>query len=183
MSIDWDLTSRVAVPFGTLVLGKYLEKWMNRGPKLISFLGHISTFQMGDPPIAVYTHHIFVRNAGKASANNVRLGHQVLTDYKIFPPTDHSIYKVKGGGDEIVIPRLLPGEQIIIAYIYTPPTTAGDVNVYVKSDEGYSEHVNALLTPQLPRWRIRIYQFYFGLGCMTFAYLLIELLRWVAHKV
>jgi hypothetical protein len=51
-----------------------------------------------------------------------------------------------------VIPRLVPGEQITINYIYSPPTTYEQVMRSVKSDEGFAQGQSVLLTRQFPRW-------------------------------
>jgi hypothetical protein len=65
MNVDWDIIIKISVPLVTLILGKYLDQWLAKRPKLISYLGHTSAFTLrGDNPVVVHTHAIVVRNVG-----------------------------------------------------------------------------------------------------------------------
>lgn len=84
MNINWDLVVRIVVPLGTLVLGRFLDRWLTKKPKLISYLGHVSAFTLSNEShTQVFTHAIVVRNEGREAANNVRVGHYVLPDYQL----------------------------------------------------------------------------------------------------
>ena len=178
MEINWYIAQSVALPLGTLVLGKYLDRWLTKGPKLISYVGHISSFKLENPPLDVYTHSIVIKNIGNAAANNVRVGHQYLTDYKIFPPVAHTVNKIKNSGDEIQIPLMVPNEEITISYLYYPPITWNQINTNMKSDEGKVKIVEALLQPQPPRWLYRTIWTLVYFGAATVLYLIVDLIRW-----
>lgn len=122
MKIDWNVVVKIVVPISTLVLGKYLDQWLSRQPKLISYLGHASAFNVrSDPPFIVHTHSIVVRNAGRQTAHNVRVGHNTLPEnYQLYPAIPHSVEGASDGINEIVLPQLVPGEQVTISYLYFP---------------------------------------------------------------
>ena len=134
MSIEWDLVIKIAVPLGTLLLGKYLDRWLAKRPKLISYLVHASAFTIrGENQGVIHTHAIVVRNAGREAASNVRIGHYILPDqYQLFPAVPHTVERDPSGAGaaEIVIPQLVPGEQVTVSYLYTPPLLSNQINAY-----------------------------------------------------
>jgi len=75
MNVDWSVVVRVATPLVTLVLGAVLHRWLERRPKVISYLGHVASFHVTSTaqPFLVFTHAIVVRNSGKKIARNVRV--------------------------------------------------------------------------------------------------------------
>lgn len=180
MKIDLELVSKIIIPFLTLILGKYLEKWFSKRPNLVSYVGHVSAFTLsnGTP---VYTHSIVVANHGKLACNNVRLGHNILPDFQINPPIRHSVEEVKGG-KEILIPILVPSEQVTISYLYFPPLTWNHVNSYTKSDEGLAKIINVLPTLQMPRWMKRVVWSLVAVGAGTIVYLLVSLIIWWLNR-
>ena len=123
MKINWDIVVKIIVPLGTLVLGKYLDRWFSKRPRLISYLGHTSAFAVrSNPPCTVHTHSIVVRNTGRETARNVRIGHNILPDnYQLHPAVPHTVEGVSDGIREIVIKQLVAGEQVTISYLYAPP--------------------------------------------------------------
>jgi hypothetical protein len=181
MKINWDLVVKIIVPLGTLVLGKYFDRWLSRRPKLISYLGHTSAFNVhSTPPVTIHTHAIVVRNAGRATANQVRIGHHVLPEnIQLSPPVPHTIERIEGGGAEIVIPKLVPGEQVTVSYLYFPPLLWSQIHSYTKSDEGFAKILNVLPTPQLPKWLVSTLWTLIFIGVVSLIYLLIEFIKWL----
>ena len=123
MPLDLDLAAKISVPVLSLLLGKYLDRWITKRPKLISYLGHASAFTLrGDKPGTFHTHSIVVRNAGRLAANNVRIGHNILPEhFQLYPAIAHTVERNPGNIAEIIIPKLVPDEQITISYLYFPP--------------------------------------------------------------
>ena len=180
MNVDWDVLIKIAVPLGTLVLGRFLDRWLAKRPKLISYLGHVSSFTINDEKrTQVFTHAIVVRNAGRRSAKNVRIGHHVLPNYQLYPSVPHSIENVATGGSEIVIPIMVPGEQITISYLYFPPLTWDRINEYAKSDEGFAKILNVIPTPRPPKWVTRVLWCLVFVGIVAMVYAAVEVMRWV----
>jgi hypothetical protein len=177
MNIDWDLVVKIAVPLATLLLGKYLDQLLAKRPKLISYMGHASSFALQNGT-QVHTHAIVVRNAGRQTANNIRIGHYYLPDYQIFPAVQHRVEQVPKGGPELIIEKLVPGEQVTLSYLYFPPTTWAQVNSYAKSDEGLAKILNVIPSPQLPAWQIRLLWSLVGLGILAATYVIVQLIRW-----
>lgn len=179
MIVDWDLVVKIAVPLVTLFLGRSLDRILTKRPKLISYLGHVSSFTLNvENRIQVYTHAIVVRNAGREAANNVRIGHNVLPrDYQIYPSIPHSIENAPSDGSEIVIPKLVPGEQLTISYLYFPPLTWDRINSYTKSDEGFAKILNVIPTPQPPRWQTALFWILVFVGATTVLYAAVQAVR------
>ena len=85
--MDLQLLLKIAGAIGLLVLGKYFDRWFTKRAKLLSYVGHLSAFQVRtEPPLRVHTHAIVVVNVGRLEATNVRLGHLVLPEnYQVIP--------------------------------------------------------------------------------------------------
>ncbi len=98
--LDTQRLLQIAGAIGLLILGKYLDRWFTRKPKLISYIGHVSAFTLRtDPPKPVYTHAIVVINVGRLHATNVRIGHAVLPEnYQVIPTSaSHRLEGTAGG--------------------------------------------------------------------------------------
>ena len=178
MPFDVDLAVKIVVPLGALVLGKYLDRWFTKRPRLISYLGHTSAFALANPPGGtIHTHAIVVRNAGKVAANNVRVGHNVLPNtFNLYPAVPHTVQRPPGGIAEIVLPKLVPGEQITISYLYAPPLVWSQIHAYTKSDEAFAKILTVLPTPQLSKWKIRGIWTLIFIGVASLIYLITELI-------
>ncbi len=153
MQIDFEAFAKIASPIFTLIAGAIIKRYTEGRPRLLSFLGHVSAFTLQDEQkTVVYTHAVVVRNAGRMAAKNVRLGHMSLPlNVRVEPQVDHTISRREDGTGEIVIPVLVPREQVTVSYLYFPPLTWNQINSYTKSDEGFARIINAIPTPQPPR--------------------------------
>jgi hypothetical protein len=178
--MDVSLFLQIFVPFGTAVIGAYLTHYFENKPKLIAYLVHaagVKTNRDDQQQIAVHFHTYVVRNAGKKTATNVRLGHATLPGFQVFPDIEYSVGDLPGGGKEILIPSLIPGKQIFISYVYFPPLTWNQINTHIESDSGAAKVINVLPTPQSPKWVIRLFLFLVIVGATTLVYLMIMILR------
>jgi len=175
MSIDWIIIATIGGPILGAAIGVWLDQKFENRPKLIVYYGHISEFDVNSAsgtPLKVHTHSIIIRNAGRRSAKNVRIGHFIAgVDFKILPPTPHSVSLLAGGGNEIIIPNLVPKKQITISYLYYPPLTWNQINAYVESDEGAAKAIQVILTPQIPGWLKKVLWFLILIGSISLIYL------------
>ena len=57
-----------------------------------------------------------------------------------------------GGGQEILFPSLVPNEQITVSYLYLPPVTWDQINLGVKSDEGFAKVIRVIPMRLYPKW-------------------------------
>jgi len=179
--IDWVVVGSVVGPMAGAVVGAFAARAFERRVRLVAYLGHASAFRIQGPPeIRLHTHQYVIRNAGKQTATNVRVGHNdVRVDYNIYPDVPFTVETLPGGTKEIVISRLLAGEQVTLSYLYYPPVVYSQVNTYIKSDQGYAKVVTVLPQQQYPKW-FGISAFLFMLlGMITVLYLLVLLARWV----
>jgi hypothetical protein len=178
LPIEWDIVVKILVPLVTLVIGKGLDQWAGKRPRLISYLGHVSSFTLTDPlQTQVYTHAIVVGNTGRAAANNVRIGHHYLPNVQVYPRISYSTHETPGGGAEIVIDKLIPGEQITVSYLYFPPVTWDRINAYTKSDEGFAKILQVIPTPQLSRWALWAIRALLFVGVTSLLYVAVQGMR------
>ena len=155
MVINWSVVATIAAPIIALFVGVWINRRFENRPVLISYFGHVSAFRVVPPagqPVFVNTHAVVLRNAGRRSANNVRLRHNVLPDFTIWPALQHHIEDLPAGGKEIVIPTLVPGEEVTVSYLYFAPVTVAQINAGIKSDEGFAHQIPVLLQRQYPKW-------------------------------
>ena len=127
MSLEWNALATIAAPVITLFVGAWVNRKFENRPILISYFGHISGFNSTPPggtPIQVNTHAVVLRNTGRRSATNIRLHHATLPDFSIWPSVPYQTENLPDGTRDIVIPTLVPGEEITISYLYFPPLTA-----------------------------------------------------------
>ncbi len=188
MVVDWQLATEIAAPTLALFVGAGLDRWLERKPKLVTYYGHVSSFTLqnqnpGQSNIALHTHSVVIRNTGKRAAENVRIAHNVLPpNVQIFPAMESRTVNLPGGGGEIIIPRLIPDEQITISYLYFPPLLWNQINTNVRSDSGFAKVLHVLPTPQLSKSVIRILWGLIVLGSITLIYLLIKTGIWFYRR-
>ena len=154
MTPDLGLLGKLIIPIITAVVVAAINRRMENRPKLITYVAHAAGFvippnQGPQPPVAgmnpegdvaaptpptvpggaVYVHSIIVRNTGKKTAFNVRLGHNLkIEHYVIEPRVQHESKTADPGGWEIIVPSLVPDEQIMVSYLYGPPITWNQIN-------------------------------------------------------
>jgi hypothetical protein len=173
---------KIASPFLALILGAIIRYFMQEKSKLISFIGHISSFtiQGEEKPWSVFTHSVIVRNAGRKAAHNVRLGHNYLPqNIAIYPQVEHSVTTNADRSGEIVIPVLVPKEQVTISYLYYPPVTWDQINNYTKSDEGLAKVIHVMPMPQPSKWLTFIVWCLIFIGVSFLLYWLMIVIRYI----
>lgn len=179
MTIDWNIVATIASPIVALFIGAFLNHLLENRAKVVSYLGHVSGIRLKSEH-HVNTHSVVLRNAGRKTANNVRLGHNILPDFQIFPDIEYTVRDLPGGAKEILIPTLVPKKQITISYLYFPPLTWDQINTHLESDEGPVKVLNVLPTIQFPKWLITVLWILIGYGVIGVLYTIYELIRWFA---
>jgi hypothetical protein len=156
-------------------VGAVIAKRVEGKAELVSFWGHASAFTInnpGQPPFVIHTHDVVIRNVGKKAANNVRVSHQVLPDqFNINPSVPYTVERLPGGQKDIVIPKLVPKQQIVISYLYYPPLTFDQINAGIRSDEGFATPVEMELSEKTAAWVTVLGGAGFLIGCVTVLYL------------
>ncbi|GAB3626946.1 hypothetical protein PTE30175_03548 [Pandoraea terrae] len=206
MAPDWDLVSKLVFPIITAIVVAAIGKRMENRPKLVTYMAHAAGFTLppaqgpllttagaepksqndaltpptGAPGAQVHVHSIIVRNTGKKTAFNVRLGHNVqIAHYVIEPRIQHESKTTEAGGWEIIVPALVPNEQIMVSYLYFPPLTWHQINAYTKSDEGIARYLNVFPTPQPPRWIVAGLVSVFYIGVLAITYAAVTSVQWI----
>jgi|LakMenEpi03Aug12_release.lakeMendotaPanAssembly.Ray.scaffolds.fasta_scaffold984656_1 hypothetical protein len=180
--VDWMLVATAVGPLAAVAFGAWLNHLLEGRPSLLSYIVHSSAITTkrqpgGQAPITIHTHSVVVRNTSRRAATNVRLGHQNLPDFTIFPPVQHDVVWLPDGSAEIHIPQLVRSEQITVSYLYFPPITYDKVNLYTKSDEGFAKVVPVQLFSPPPRPVQLLVQALFVLGAVTAVYWIAKLLQ------
>jgi hypothetical protein len=172
MHFDWIKIIALAMPIITIIINQIIE----RRPHLVSYLGHLSFFPVKEANSFLSTHSIILKNTGRKSAINVRVGHYNLPDnYVVVPPTKFTIEPLSNDGREIVFPIIVPKEEITISYLYSNPVTFDNVKpIYLKSDEGFAKILNAIPTPQPQKWVVRLAQFLMLAGISISVYFILK---------
>ena len=176
--VDWQFLATVAVPILTLFIGVWVNRRFERRPVLLSHWGHVSSFnyQKGDGTTGIVnTHSVVIMNVGRRAATNLRLSHTFLPGFNIWPPVEYQLKEVPNSGRDIVIPTVIPNQQLSISYLYFPPVTYADVNAGVKCDEGFATQIPVLLQRQYPKWFNYSAAVLMIVGMATLAYGLFEL--------
>ncbi|MBF6595901.1 MAG: hypothetical protein IVW51_15870 [Thermaceae bacterium] len=180
MPIDWVVVATLAAPVIALFAGIWVNRIGENRPILVFYYGHTSAFkyttQTGNK-VDIFTHTVVLTNIGRKSASDIRLGHSVLPDFVIYPSAHYSVEDLPDGSRDIVIPTLVPREQIVVSYLYFPPTTWKQINTSIKSKEGFARQVPVLLQQQYPLSFSVIAAILMFVGLVTLLYLLYEWLH------
>ena len=178
MSIDWVAVATIAAPIIALLVGGWLDR---RRTRLISYYGHVAgingTFPGATQPTQVNTHTVVLRATGRQAATNVRLHHATLPLFSIWPQVPHNVETLPDGSRDIVIPILIPGEQLAISYLYFPSLTFDQINKGIKCDQGFAHAIPVLLQRQYPRWVNYVVQCLLLVGVGVIAYFLYRVTR------
>jgi hypothetical protein len=173
--MDWVVVSTIAAPILSLFVGAWLDRQLEAKAKLIAFYGHVSAFKVrpdGADAFDVFTHSVVIRNAGRRPATDVRVSHGVFPpNVTVFPPIEYRTVKIPDGAVDLVIPILVPGQQITISYLYYPPVLYSQVNTSVRSTDGFAQIVNVLPTVPPATWLRRARIVLTVVGAIATAYL------------
>jgi hypothetical protein len=179
MIMDATVLAIIAAPIIALFVGVWVNRKFESRPILYSYFGHISAFRSTPPnqaPIQVHTHAVILRNAGRRSATNIRITHKTLPDFSIWPSISYRTETLPDGASDIIIPTLVPGEQVTISYLYFPPLTALNINAGIKYDQGFAKQIPVLLQRQFPKWINLIVGALLIMGIISVVYLFYTLI-------
>ena len=183
---NWQPIATISSPLIALFVGIWANRRFEARASLISYFGHVSSFRFTPPggmPTVVHTHAVVLRNASRRkSATNVRLSHHVLPDFVIWPEVSYRVDELPSGSKDIVIPALVPGEQVTISYLYFPPLTVANVNAGIKHDGGFAQQIPVLLQRKFPAWFNRLVAILLLMGAIFSLYLLYELVLWLLER-
>jgi hypothetical protein len=183
MHIDPMLVAVVAGPILGVIAGFVLNRFFETRARLVYYLGHASEFVVPTASLTVHTHAVVIRNIGRLTVHNVRVGHMVLPpDIAVFPYRQYRIEALPGDHNEIVLETLAPNEQITISYLYFPPLYWHQINSEVRCDEGLARAINVLPAREYPRWALRLMAFFLWAGVIAVAYLVVSFAIFLWHR-
>jgi hypothetical protein len=185
MKINWTLVVMLAALIA-LFVGAWLNRRLESRAALTTFFGHVAAFTVTPPggvPTGVHTHAVVIRNASRRLVTNVRLHHNgPVPDGAIWPDIDHHRQVLPGGNEDIVIPSLPPGRELIVSYLYFPPLLYNLVNAGIDCDQGIVQHIPVLLQRQLPRWIRRTNLITQIIGIVALLYVAYRLAQYAATR-
>lgn len=175
----------IAAPILALFVGAALDRILERKARLIAYYGHASVFRLTNPPNAtIHTHSVVIKNTGRKPATDIRISHNFLPDnFNLFPDVEFTRVNLPGGGAEIRIPILVPGEQITISYLYFPPITYAQINASVRHAEGFARGITVVPTPQAAPWLARIAWALLFIGAVAVIYVGFHLALFVIARL
>lgn len=181
MAVDWDLVVKIAGPVIGAAVGAGIKHLLDSRPRVVAFLGHVAgiRLQREGGPLSVGSHSVVLRNAGNKAAQNVRIGHNVLPDFQVFPDMPYSVETLPSGTKEIQFSQLVPKKQVTITYLYFPPLTWEQVNTYLETDDGPIKVLKVLPTVQPSKIVVSVFWTLTGIGVVSLLYLLFMLWSWL----
>ena len=185
MKIDWSALFEIAKAVVLLFCGGLVTRFFERRAKLVAYFEHVSAFNHTPPegqPIQVFSHSVILRNAGKETATNVRIHHAVLPSFQIWPQIVHQVEQLTDGSKDIVIPKLVPKEQITISYLYFPPLTYDKTNAGIKCDQGFAQQIAVALQPKASKLTMFFVWSVLIIGAVTSLYLIFEACHWIQNQ-
>jgi len=182
MDISLDIAAKILSPIIAGIIATVIKWYLEGRPRLVTYLVHASAIPLPGQEgqaLQVNTHTIVVANSGKKTAHNIRIGHAHLPQgFQLWPPVTHTVSTTPNGAAEILIPTLVPGEQVSVSYLYFPPVTWQQINAYAKSDETMAKVITVFPSPQLSRLALAGLWVLLLVGASTVIYWLFML---VAH--
>lgn len=180
--MDTEVIAKLAAPVITAIIGFILKAYFEAKPKLVTYLVHASEIPLHDENKSkVNIHSIVVSNSGKKTANNIRIGHNYLPkSFQLYPQLTHEIAWGTNGSAEILIPTLVPSEQVNISYLYWPPVVWSKIHSYCKCDEVNAKYLNVAPTQQLSKLQLTVLWSLIFIGASTVVYwLFLQIWAWV----
>src|SRR5438093_1102925 len=98
--IDWLVVATIAAPVIALFVGAWLNQRFESRPALLSYFSHVGAFThtpAQGQSIGIHTHSVVLRNAGRRAATNVRIRHNTLPEFNIWPNLAHVVEDLPGG--------------------------------------------------------------------------------------
>jgi hypothetical protein len=182
MRIEWSIVRQIFVGIVLLFAGGFITQWLERKPRIVYYLSHVSKFRVIDPNTNeekyVNTHSIVLLNQGKKTARNVRIRHLTLpVDFTIIPERQYEVHHLQGGNAEITFSELVPGEKITVSYLYTPPRLIHDILSYIKHDDGFGKLQNMEFQRQFSKSIMYITLIFTTVGIIAVLYIAFISLR------
>lgn len=128
----------------------------------------------------IHTHTVVIKNAGNKAANNVRVMHHVLPPFSIHSPVTTTRQKGASQSEAILIPVLVPKDEIVISYLYAANLKWHEIHAYVKCDEGMAKSTDMMMVPQPSKATVALVWGLIFVGVSTLTYIAIELFLWWA---
>ena len=154
MTVDWVIVATIAGPIIALPIGGWVNSIYEKRPKLIALIAHASAITITPPsglPMTVNSHSLILRNAGKAPARKIKIGHYIMPpNLSVFPSRAYNLTQLQDNSVELSFDNILPKEQVVINYLYFAPLTFNNTTSYVKSDEQVANFKEAVIDSRPP---------------------------------
>ncbi len=177
LGLDLDLWLKLLSLLGTAFLWAVERR---KKPRLQAFFTHGAAHAIAPPgaaPVHLNTHSLQVRNAGYASAVNVRITHTLFpqhTTIQVWPQVPYTTVPNPPNGNELVFDRLRPKEQLSISYLYPGGATYDQFGTNVRYDEGMAEFFPIQHARLIPRWGRLLLYYLLSAGLVLSIYLALK---------
>ena len=127
--------------------------------------------------LEINTHSIIIQNNGRKSAKNIRVAHNVLPEFSVYPDVQYESNDLPQGGKEIIFPILIPKGELTITYLYYPPTTYNQILTTIGSDEGAAKIIDVWQVRKLSKVITALIGFLMVIGSISIVYILFVIIR------
>jgi hypothetical protein len=174
--VDWHAFGLIAGWVIPAIVGGVATWLFERRPRLLSYFLASSAVTLkplaaGQAPPIIHTHTVVIQNRGRKAAFNVRLGHNFLPAFSIFPQSlAYSVAQLPGGAEQILLPVLPPKSQVQINYVYFPPLTYNQIHAGISSDDGSPSTRDVVINPKPHATLLVVVWGFISLGIVTAMY-------------
>ena len=181
-TVQWQIFAAFVAPILAGLIVWCLNRFLVKRPKLVALVGRESQFTLPSfpppgtvSPALVFGNSVVVKNSGNKTAENVRVVHNLLPDFRVNPPTTaYQLTSLPNGGTEILFPKLLPEQQVTISYLFFDSTPWDKIYVNTIYDEGYAQSLQVIPAPRPPLWFLWSMRLFAFIGVSVTVYLLLS---------
>lgn len=174
--LDWiqQHASEILLVIITGITLKFLDWLFAKRAKVVWFYTNAAMFnipgQGNAPPTTVYTHTLALQNLGRVPAEEVKIVHNWLPLFhQVYPAQQTTLHALPGGQQTLLIPRILPGQIIYVAYLdFIPPNQ--NMYSHVEAKDHIANPIPVQVTRRFPMWANYIFALLMLLGFFVVLY-------------
>jgi hypothetical protein len=136
-------------------IGAIITRWVQYKPKVVCYMGQAAQFQIPsqdqNAKTNIMTHNLVLQNIGGKAATSVKLAHRFLPQITINGFVEYTQETLSDGTGLLIFPRLIPGEQVTVSYLYASGLVMDTIPFSLKHDDGFVKIINVLPMKVYPK--------------------------------
>jgi len=179
-NLDGELTGKfVAAILGGVVT--YLLTYLGPKAKLVVWFPHSFRYEQVTQGVTIETQSYGIQNLGRKTAEGIQIVHKRRPDFFRFWPLLNYDEGFSPSGEHVLTVSSLSAKESFSLEILSH--TSLPEFQYIRSKEGYAEHMQFSLQPQLPMRHVFIFRFIFALGGVALIYICYTLGKYAAWTI